>query len=103
MDSNQTEIATGRGHPHLRPNPDVIAQRMRDDVVLVHLRTDRIYELNRTGARLWELISAGYDLVQIQAQMLQEFDVDAAQLLEEIKEILALMQKKDLVRVDERG
>ena len=30
-----------------------------DEVVLVHLRTNRIYTLNRTGARFWELLEDG--------------------------------------------
>ena len=71
--------------PHLRPNDDVIAQHMGDGVVLLHLRTNHFYELNRTASRFWELLSAGYDLAQVQEQMLHEFDVDAAQLASEIE------------------
>ena len=83
--------------PNVRPNPDVIAQRMGDEVALLHLRTNRFYELNRTGARLWDLLSAGYDLAQIQEQMLREFDVDTAQLANEIDEIVTSMKDEDLV------
>jgi len=32
-----------------RPNPDVAAQKLHDETVLVHVRTNRIYRLN--GAR----------------------------------------------------
>jgi hypothetical protein len=37
----------------VQPNRDVVARRLKDEIVLVHLRTNRIYSLNRTGARFW--------------------------------------------------
>src|SRR5215207_8182687 len=43
----------------LRLDPNVVAQRIGDDVVLVHLRTNRIFELNATGGRVWALLAAG--------------------------------------------
>lgn len=95
---DQTSVGTTRGQ-HVRPNPDVIAQRMGDEFALLHLRTNRFYELNRTGARLWELLSAGYDLAQIQEHMLREFDVDAAQLSREIENIIISMKDVDLVSI----
>lgn len=85
----------------LRPNPDVIAQSMGQTVVLLHLGTDRFYELNRTAARLWELISGGYDLVQVQEQMLLEFDVNADQLANELDSILTSMKDEKLVIPDD--
>ena len=89
--------ATPAPGPQLRPNPDVIAQRIGDKIALLHLKTDRFYELNRTGARLWELLSAGYDRARIQEQLLLEFDVDAAQLTDEIDAMLASLKDENLV------
>ena len=84
--------------PQLRPNADVIAQKLGDGVVLLHLGTNQFYELNRTASRFWELLSAGYDMAQVQEQMLQEFDIDAAQLASEIAGMIAMLKEKDLVR-----
>ena len=80
-----------------RPNPDVIAQQVGDDTVLVHLETNRIYELNRTGARLWELVQAGLDRDQIQQELLREFDVEEAELAGEIDSFLAQLIGANLV------
>ena len=80
-----------------RPNPDVVAQRVGTDVVLVNLRTNRIYELNRTGARLWELIQEGHDRDQIQQHLLREFDVEEAQLALEIDAFLTRLGEADLI------
>ncbi len=85
----------------LRSHPDVIAQRMNDKVVLLHLGTNRFYELNSTGARLWDLLSAGHSVVEIQQQLLLEFDVEPARLDAEIAAILTSLQEKDLVHASD--
>ena len=82
----------------LKVNPDVLFQRLENDAVLLHMKTDRFYNLNRTGARFWELLNEGHDLVRIQEQMLREFDVEPAALEKEIKDMIVTLQKEDLVR-----
>jgi len=37
----------------VQPSRDVVARRLEDEIVLVHLQKNRIYSLNRTGARFW--------------------------------------------------
>ncbi len=67
-----------------RPSTDTVARRMDDQYVLVQLRTNRIYQLNRTGARLWELLETGHDLEQAQEQMVLEFDIDEQRIRNEV-------------------
>jgi Coenzyme PQQ synthesis protein D (PqqD) len=86
-------------HPHIRTSADVVAQKLGDDYVLLHLGTDRIYTLNRTGARLWELLDAGYDRVAAHEQMLREFEVSPDQLAREIEEAMASLLDEGLVTV----
>ncbi|PKN61464.1 MAG: hypothetical protein CVU57_29310 [Deltaproteobacteria bacterium HGW-Deltaproteobacteria-15] len=81
----------------LHPNPDVVSQQLENTMILLHLRTNRFYELNRTGARLWELLGRGLSRAGIKKQMMEEFDVDPVQLGREMKELLELMKKEDLV------
>ena len=81
----------------LRPDPDVVAQRLEDEIVLVQLRTNRIYELNRTGARIWELWLSGCDAAQIEHRMLEEFEVDRARLAEEIEALFRSLAREELV------
>jgi len=85
----------------LRPDPDVLARRIDDKLVLVHLRTDRLYEMNPTATRIWELIGAGHDAAQIQAQIMREFHGPAATIAAEVKGALASMQEENLVSVDD--
>lgn len=84
----------------LRPHPNVEAKRLGDALVLVHLDTNRIYELNSTAARLWELCDAGYDLAQILVQMGEEFDVSEPQLRAEIEAMLTLFVRNHLVSIE---
>jgi hypothetical protein len=78
-------------------SPDVVAQQLGDEVILVHLKTDRTFVLNRTGARLWELLSAGHDLAEIQWRMTQEFDVGERQLAAETDALLDALRGEHLV------
>lgn len=86
--------------PHLtdaRPSSDVVGQRVGDEFVLIHLPTNRIYRLNRTAARLWELLSAGIQADALFQQMLREFDVAEQDLAEELDQFLALLTKDGLL------
>ena len=83
----------------VQSHPDVITQRLGDDVILLHLETDRFYQLNHTAARFWELLSTGKDLREIQDQMLQEFHVDAEQLMHEITSLITSLKEENLVIV----
>jgi len=56
-------------------NPDVLAKVVGDDTVLVHLKTNRIYELNRTAARLWALLDQGLSPTEIEQALVREFSV----------------------------
>jgi hypothetical protein len=83
--------------PRLRPNKDVVAQRYGDEMVLIHLETDRIFSLNRTGARLWELISAGHGEAETKRRMMQEFDASEAELAGAIEDLVASLKDEGLL------
>jgi hypothetical protein len=65
--------------PALRPSPDVVVRRLGDAGVLVHLSTNRIFELNETGIRIWEAIAAGATMPTIVRRLQDEFAVAAAE------------------------
>ncbi len=81
----------------LRPNPDVVFQSLHGEVVLVHMKTNRIYALNRTGARLWELVAAGSSRGEIRAQLAHEFDVKQKVLDDEIETLLSSLAREGLI------
>ena len=82
-----------------RSSPDALATRVGEEIVLVDLRTDRIYSLNRTAARIWELLCADCDRTEVERRMLDEFEVTPDQLAEAIDElVVSMMQDGLLVR-----
>ena len=88
---------TGLG---VRPHPDVLASRVGDELVLVHLGTDRIVSLNQTAARIWELIRAGCDRPELRRRMLAEFEVPDQELDLELERVLGALQDHDLLVPD---
>jgi len=83
--------------PHFGPSPDTMARRLGDEIVLVQLKTDRIYVLNRTAARLWELLSAGQQRAEIERQARREFDVDEIEVARALDELLASLISESLI------
>jgi hypothetical protein len=84
---------TGR----LTTSPDAVVRRLGDELILVNLRTNRIYELNRTAARLWELIAEGRDAGELRQAMLHEFDVEESSLDDEIAALVPVLVERGLV------
>lgn len=80
-----------------RASPDTVYNRIEDQGVLIHMRTNRIFELNRTGARFWELLQANHSLVEIRQLMLEEFDVAEADLIAETEAMLASFRDEGLI------
>jgi coenzyme PQQ synthesis protein D (PqqD) len=86
-----------------QPHPDVVWRRVDEEAVLVNLKTNRIYSLNPTGARLWELISAGNDREAAEAALIEEFDVEEGELRNEVAAVLEELAKEGLILEAARG
>lgn len=90
--------ATERWQPH----PQAVVQRLGDSMVLVHMETDRIFELNLTATRLWELLNEGHGRSAIEARLLDEFNVDESVLKDEIDATLDMFVDERMIVADER-
>jgi hypothetical protein len=100
-EANETGASAARQDPgQVRPSGDAVVKRLGDEVVLVQLQTNQIYTLNRTGARLWELLEQEHDLERAQEQLLSEFDVDEEQLRGEVRTIVDELVTKGLLERD---
>jgi hypothetical protein len=95
---DQQDGATQRVR-RLEPSQDVVGQRLGDEVVLVSLETNRIFELNRTGARFWELLQSETDRGRIEAQLLEEFTVTEEELSAEVDRLIKSLDDEELVRI----
>ena len=80
-----------------KPSADVVYRDLADEVVLVHLATNRIYSLSPTGGRFWALLASGWDRDRIEQQLLEEFEVEPAELQHEIDGLVESLAKEGLV------
>jgi len=81
----------------VRPNVDVIAKRLDQQSVLVHIPTNRIFELNETGTRVWEMIGESLNRDQIIRRLVEEFDVEEARAAGEVNELLTRLKNEGLL------
>ena len=80
------------------PSRQTMSTRVGGEIVLIHLGTDKIYVLNRTGARVWELLAAACDRSEIEVRLLREFDVPPDALCTELDALLTSLMDSELLR-----
>jgi hypothetical protein len=78
-------------------NPDVEFRRLGERMVLVHLVSNQVFELNKTGARVWELLDSGTPVEEILEQLSTEFEVEPEQLRRDVTELLEELKVAGLI------
>lgn len=95
------DLSPGRGRTGLRrirQSPQVVSSRLGDSGVLVHLQTNRIFEVNATGLRIWELAGQdGRPVIEIEEALQQEFDVEPGRLHAELQALVEELSREGLV------
>ena len=81
----------------IRQNPQVVSSRLGEAGVLVHLETNRIFELNPTGVRIWELAADGRTVAEIEEMLRREFDVPADRLRSELAALVSELSREGLI------
>ena len=81
-----------------QPHADVIARQLGDGAVLVHLGTNTIFELNRTGARIWDLLIEGLGIDAIAGRLVDEFDVELPMASREVHQLIDRLSATGLLR-----
>jgi Coenzyme PQQ synthesis protein D (PqqD) len=98
----ESEWAT-TGHFTLRVHPDVISQRLGDSGVLVNVRTGRMFELNVTGIRVWELVSSGCAAEHMVRRLTEEFTGDEADVRAETAALIDELVREGLLHAEPRA
>ncbi|MCA9670916.1 MAG: PqqD family peptide modification chaperone [Myxococcales bacterium] len=81
----------------LRVHPGVIGRRLDDCYVLIDGDGEQIYELDATGARVWELLLEGVPVAGLAARLLDEFEADAARLRADVEALVAELRDARLL------
>ena len=75
----------------------VMARQVGDETVILDLATGTYFGLNPVGARLWQMIGEGMTLGRACDVLLEEFEVERAQLDADVKSLVADLLAKGLV------
>jgi hypothetical protein len=78
-------------------SPGVVAREMDGVAVLIHLASNRIFELNGPGARIWALVGEGCTRDQIVSRLGAEFR-DSQDLDSAVDDLLAALTREGLIR-----
>jgi hypothetical protein len=81
----------------LRPAADIVDRNLGETAVLIRLQTKKIYELNATGARIWDLLKAGFTKEHVVDALVAEFNTDRDALTEAVDELLDTLRAEGLI------
>jgi hypothetical protein len=87
----------------LRHSADAVSNRLGDGGVVVNLRTNRIFELNATGMRAWELMGNGRTRAELESQLEAEFEGAPGRVRTELDQLIRDLAREGLVDADPHG
>ena len=76
----------------------VVDAVLGDEAVLLNVESGVYFGLNAIGARIWELLVEGPTQEEIVGRLLDEYDVEAAQLRADIEGFMQALAAKGLTR-----
>jgi O-acetyl-ADP-ribose deacetylase len=94
--------AMGLHFRQVRPSADVLSQTVAGESVLLDLRSQKYFGLNEVGTRLWQLLLEAPDLAVARARLLEEFEIGAAQLDQDLNQLVERLLAAGLVERHDR-
>lgn len=84
-------------------SPEVMLQDLGGEAVLLDLKSESYFGLDAVGTRIWHLVEQDGHLEVVHATLLDEYDVDAARLEHDLKELIGQLATTGLVTVEGAG
>src|SRR5258706_6298023 len=81
-------------------HPSALHRELQGETVLLQLDSGEYFGLDETATRIWQLIVEKGDLREVEAAMLDEFDVDRAVLSQDLARVVDELVAKRLIEVD---
>ncbi len=82
-----------------KPSADVLFQEVGGEAVLLNLASESYFGLDQVGTRIWVLLNEDARLQQVFDTMLDEFDVEPAQLEADLLALVAKLAEAGLLQV----
>ncbi|MEZ5319321.1 MAG: PqqD family protein [Vicinamibacterales bacterium] len=91
------DVASRSARSPVRPSEDVVCRQLAGGAVLIDLETNRIFELNHTGARIWALLRRGASMDDITAALTAEYEVGVADAADAAARLVVALQQEGLL------
>ncbi len=89
-----------------KKSDSIVFRKIADEYILVPIRKnvsdlESIYNLNETGARIWELVDGKTKISEIKERLVEEFEVTPEEAEKDLGEHLRQLEKMDCIKVAE--
>jgi len=81
----------------VRVAPDVLFRLAGEEAVLLNLNTERYLGLNLVGTRMWSVLSSASSIQAAYDELLQEYEVEPAQLRADLEEFIEQLLRQKLI------
>lgn len=80
--------------------PDnVMFRELEGEAVILDLDSERYFGLDEVGTRAWRLLAEGRSVREVNAALLEDYEVDAGTLRDDLDELLAALTAEGLVEL----
>lgn len=80
-------------------NQEILANKMDDELILLSLNQNKYYGFNEVATRIWDLLEKPASKEELAAILLQEYDIERDNCLQEIDHFINDMLGKNLIRI----
>ena len=88
-------------HQTITRSPQVISQEIAGETVLLDLESEHYFGLDAVGTRIWQLIGESGDLFTIYNTLLEEYEVEEAQLAGDLEALITEASRRGLVTLQD--
>lgn len=82
------------------PAPEILSSQLAGEAILLDPEGGTYFALNEVAARCWALLAGGTErLGTVHARLLEEYDVESAQLWRDLVDLVERLVEEELVRV----
>ncbi len=79
--------------------PHVLVRFLEQESVLLNLETEQYFGLDKTGTRMWQLVTAAQSIDAAYRELLVEFDAEPELLRSDLTELLGRLVDHGLLQV----
>ena len=82
-------------------NPNVVAQDVDDEIVLLHMETEQYFSLDDVGTELWKLLIEKDTVQDVLQAMLALYNVDETRLRNDLEKLISRLVEAKLISIQD--